>query len=245
MHGTTIHGAQIADPRFERQPLTYYDRRTALGESILAGLSTGPTSHLALIGLGTGSTACLMRPNDELTIFEIDPAVVRLALSQAGTSHLCRRASRTRGSNLAMRGCKSPKSRTASSTLFVVDAFSSDAIPAHLLTSEAIALYLSKLSDRGIVVLHLSNRNLALVSEAARVARDLNAPYLYRISDRFEQPLVSFYGGLAASVMIIAQIAANDGLACAQSRLARDRQRRRGEAGPMTTSICRAHCGKD
>jgi hypothetical protein len=88
--------------------------------------------------------------------------------------------------------------------VIVVDAFSSDAIPAHLLTREAIALYLSKLSDRGIVVLHLSNRNLALVSEAARVAHDLNVPYLYRISDRFEQPLVSYYGGLAASVMIIA-----------------------------------------
>jgi hypothetical protein len=72
-----------------------------------------------------------------------------------------------------------------------------------LLTREAIALYLSKLSDRGVLVLHLSNRNLALVSEAARVARDLNAPALYRISDRFEQEYVSYYGGLAASVMIL------------------------------------------
>jgi hypothetical protein len=86
-----------------------------------------------------------------------------------------------------------------------VDAFSSDAIPAHLLTREAIALYLSKTSERGIVVLHLSNRNLALVSEAARVARDLDAPNLYRISERFEQPYVSYYGGLAASVMIVAR----------------------------------------
>jgi len=74
-----------------------------------------------------------------------------------------------------------------------------------LLTREAIAIYLSKLSDRGIVILHLSNRNLALVSEAARVAHDLNAPYLYRISDRFDQPIVSYLGGLAASVMIIAK----------------------------------------
>jgi hypothetical protein len=55
-----------------------------------------------------------------------------------------------------------------------------------LLTSEAIALYLSKLSDNGIVILHLSNRHLALVSEAARVARDINAPTLYRISRQFD-----------------------------------------------------------
>jgi hypothetical protein len=89
--------------------------------------------------------------------------------------------------------------------VIVVDAFSSDAIPAHLLTREAIALYLSKLSDRGIVILHLSNRNLALVSEAARVAHSLNVPYLYRISDRFELERVSYVGGLAASVMVIAK----------------------------------------
>jgi hypothetical protein len=205
MHGTTIHGAQIADPRFERQPLTYYHPRTALGESILAGLSTGPTSHLALIGLGTGSTACLMRPDDELTIFEIDPAVVRLSAEPGGDFTYvpaCQPNARVELGDARLQIAEEPD---GSFDVIVVDAFSSDAIPAHLLTREAIALYLSKLSDRGIVVLHLSNRNLALVSEAARVAHSLNAPYLYRISDRFEQPMVSYYGGLAASVMIIAK----------------------------------------
>jgi hypothetical protein len=205
MHGTTIHGAQIADPRFERQALTYYNPRTALGESILAGLSTGPTSHLALIGLGTGSTACLMRPDDELTIFEIDPAVVRLSARPGGDFTyvpVCQPNARIELGDARLQIAEEPDGEF---DVIVVDAFSSDAIPAHLLTRQAIALYLSKLSDRGIVILHLSNRNLALVSEAARVAHSLNAPYLYRISDRFEQPLVSYYGGLAASVMIIAK----------------------------------------
>ncbi|MGQ0532953.1 MAG: spermidine synthase, partial [Caulobacteraceae bacterium] len=205
MHGTTIHGAQIADPRFARQPLTYYHPRTALGESILAGLSTGTTSHLALIGLGTGSTACLMRPDDQLTIFEIDPAVVRLSARPGGDFTyvpVCQPNARIELGDARLQIAEEPDGEF---DIIVVDAFSSDAIPAHLLTREAIALYLRKLSDRGIVVLHLSNRNLALVSEAARVARDLNVPYLYRISDRFEQPLVSYYGGLAASVMIIAK----------------------------------------
>jgi hypothetical protein len=203
MHGTTIHGAQIADPRFERQPLTYYHPRTALGEAILAGLSTGPTSHLALIGLGTGSSACLMRPDDQLTIFEIDPAVVRLSARPGGDFTYvptCQPNARIELGDARLQIAEEPDGEF---DVIVVDAFSSDAIPAHLLTREAIALYLRKLSDRGIIVLHLSNRNLALVSEAARVAHDLNAPYLYRISDRFEQPLVSYYGGLAASVMII------------------------------------------
>jgi hypothetical protein len=89
--------------------------------------------------------------------------------------------------------------------VIVVDAFTSDAIPAHLLTREALALYLRKASPRGIVVLHLSNRNLALVSEAARVARDLNAPTLYRLSDRVIMPYTGVFGGLPASVMIVAR----------------------------------------
>jgi hypothetical protein len=205
MHGTTIHGAQLAAPGLSRQPLTYYHPRTALGEAIVAGLSTGDTSTLGLIGLGAGSTACLMRPDDRLIIFEIDPAVVRLSTTASGDFTYvpeCQPNARVELGDARLRIADEPDGEF---DVIVVDAFSSDAIPAHLLTREAVALYLSKTSERGIVVLHLSNRNLALVSEAARVARDLNAPALYRVSDRFEQPYVSYYGGLAASVMIVAR----------------------------------------
>lgn len=204
MHGTTIHGAQFVGPIVERQPLTYYNPRTALGEAILAGVTAGSTSNVALIGLGTGSTACLLRPEDHLTIFEIDPAVVRLSAEPGGDFTfvpICQPNRRIELGDARLQIAHEPDGEF---DVIVVDAFSSDAIPAHLLTREAIALYLSKLSPRGIVVLHLSNRNLALVSESARVARDLNVPYLYRMSDRFEQPGVSYLGGLAASVMIIA-----------------------------------------
>jgi hypothetical protein len=205
MHGTTIHGAQIAAPEYERMPLTYYHPRTALGEAIVAGLSSGEHSRLALIGLGTGSTACLMAAADNLTIFEIDPAVVRLAARPGGDFTFvptCQPDARVVLGDARLGIAHEPDK---SFDVIVVDAFSSDAIPAHLLTKEALELYLSKLSDRGIVILHLSNRNLALVSEAARVARDLHAPTLFRISERFDQPPVSLYGGLAASVMIVAR----------------------------------------
>ncbi len=146
-----------------------------------------------------------MRQTDELTIFEIDPAVVRLSARPGGDFTYvpaCQPNARIELGDARLQIAEEPNSEF---DVIVVDAFSSDAIPAHLLTREAIELYLSKLSERGIVVLHLSNRNLALVSEAARVAQSLNAPYVYRISDRFEQPYVSYYGGLAASVMIIAK----------------------------------------
>ena len=205
MHGTTIHGAQLAAPGFTRQPLTYYHPRTALGEAILAGLSTGEHSRLGLIGLGAGSSACLTRSSDDLVIFEIDPAVVRLSARPGGDFTYvpeCQPHARIQLGDARLQIAHEPDGEF---DVIVVDAFSSDAIPAHLLTREAIALYLRKTSDRGIVVLHLSNRNLALVSEAARVARDLHAPTLFRISDRFEQPYVSYYGGLAASVMIVAK----------------------------------------
>ncbi len=205
MHGTTIHGAQLAAPGYTRQPLTYYNPRTALGEAILAGLSTADHAHMALIGLGAGSSACLTRPQDELTIFEIDPAVVRLSARPGGDFTYvseCQPNARVELGDARLQIREEPDETF---DVIVVDAFSSDAIPAHLLTREALALYLRKVKDTGIVVLHLSNRNLALVSEAARVARDLHAPALFRISERFQQPYVSYYGGLAASVMIIAR----------------------------------------
>lgn len=205
LHGTTIHGAQIAAPTLSRQPLTYYNPNTALGEAILAGLSTGETSSLALIGLGAGSTACLMRPDDQLTIYEIDPAVVRLSTTPDGDFTYvpqCMPNARIVLGDARLNIANAPD---GAYDVIVVDAFTSDAIPAHLLTREAIALYLRKASARGIVILHLSNRNLALVSEAARVARDLHAPALYYISDRVRTEHADLFGGLPASVMIVAR----------------------------------------
>lgn len=204
MHGTTIHGAQLqGGGEYSRQPLTYYNSSTALGEAILSGLSGGETSSLALIGLGTGSTACLMRQTDRLDIFEIDPAVVRLAGPEGRMFSFvsqCQPEARIVLGDARLMISQEPD-RTYD--VIVVDAFSSDAIPAHLLTREAVAAYLSKTTDRGVVVLHLSNRHLALVAEAARVAHDLNAPFVWRISQRVSGSMA--FGGLPASVMILAR----------------------------------------
>jgi hypothetical protein len=205
MHGTTIHGAQLAAPGFSRLPLTYYNPRTALGDAIVAGLSAHDTSSLALIGLGAGSTACLMRPSDRLTIFEIDPSVVRLSAMPHGDFTYvpeCQPHADIRLGDARLQIATEPDN---SYNVIVVDAFTSDAIPAHLLTREALALYLRKATPDGLVILHLSNRNLALVSEAARVARDLGAPALYRLSDRVPMPYTGVFGGLPASVMIVAR----------------------------------------
>lgn len=205
LHGTTLHGAQVDDPVLSRQPLTYYHPRTALGEAISAGIAMHDRTRLALIGLGTGSTACLMRPEDELTIYEIDPAVVRLAVEPGGDFTFVPQCQPNAHVVLGDARLQIASAPAGGYDVIVVDAFSSDAIPAHLLTREALALYLSRTSENGIVVLHLSNRNLALVSEAARVARDLNVPTLFRLSNAFELRGAALYGGSAASVMIVAR----------------------------------------
>ncbi len=205
LHGTTLHGAQMAAPGFTRRPLTYYHPHTALGEAISAALGMHAPSRLALIGLGTGSTACLMRERDELTIYEIDPAVVRLSARPGGDFTFVPECQPHARIVLGDARLRIGDARDGAYDVIVVDAFSSDAIPAHLLTREAIALYLSKTSEDGVVILHLSNRNLALVSEAARVARDLGLPTLQRVSNAFDLNPRTLYGGSAASVMIVAR----------------------------------------
>ena len=205
VHGTTTHGAQIPEPEYARVPLTYYNSETALAEAILAGLSLHDGNRLALIGLGTGSTACLMRPEDRLTIFEIDPTIVRMAThadSPFTFVSLCQPEADVQLGDARLRITDEPD---GAFDVIVVDAFSSDAIPAHLLTAEALALYLDKTSDNGVVVLHLSNRNLALVSEAARAVDALGAASLWRASRRVDVPYAPVFGGLPASVMIVAK----------------------------------------
>ncbi len=201
-HGTTLHGAQIVgDPT----PLTYYNPRTSLGEAVLAGLARREHNSLALIGLGTGSTACLTSPADELTIYEIDPAVVRLSARPGGDFTfvpMCQPDARLELGDARLRLAHAPD---GAYDVIVVDAFSSDAVPAHLLTREAVALYLAKINEQGIVVLHLSNRNLALVSEAARVARDLNAPTLYRVNPEDIRDAEGVVVGNVTSVMVLAR----------------------------------------
>lgn len=204
-HSNVVHGAQLTRPGLTREPMTYYNPRTALGEAVHAGLSTGEPGRVALVGLGAGAGACLLRPTDRLTIFEIDPAVVRLAASPGGDFSYVRECQP--GARVVMGDARLQLAREPDGAfdVILVDAFSGDSIPAHLLTREALALYLSKTSDRGIVVLHLSNANLALVSEAARLARDLGAPAIFRVSEAFDHPQASYFGAMGTGAMIVAK----------------------------------------
>ena len=203
-HGTTIHGAQLTGELAQLRPLTYYNPATSLGEAAARAARANRPAHLGLIGLGAGATACLLwNDDDDLTIFEIDPEVVRMSVgAEARFTYVneCARDAQVRIGDARLMVQQEPDEAF---DVLVVDAFSSDAIPAHLLTREAVATYMDKIQPDGAVVLHLSNRNLSLVLEAARVAHELGLTAIWRTSAGDERAGVFGYGALPATTMVL------------------------------------------
>lgn len=159
-HGTTLHGAQFAEPEKWCEPLAYYHRRGPLGR--IFELPATPNRRVAVVGLGAGAMACHEKPGENWTYFEIDPAVVRAASDGQHFHYLggCGRADRQIVEGDArLRLMETPD---ASLDLLILDAFSSDAIPTHLLTLEAFALYRAKLAPGGFLAAHISSRHFDL-----------------------------------------------------------------------------------
>jgi hypothetical protein len=175
MHGTTIHGAeQLRDDNGvvlagTPEPLTYYYRGGPLSESIeLTRAAHGGLANVAIVGLGAGSLACYRQEQEHWTFYEIDPTVVRIARDP----RMFRFLSVCAPSVPVVLGDARLTLGTADVRydLIVLDAFSSDSIPVHLLTEEAFAIYLSHLAPHGVLVIHGSNRHLDLVPVIATAA---------------------------------------------------------------------------
>ena len=177
-HGTTIHGAQrlrnddgtpVSGPLL---PQTYYYPGGPFAEAIdAARAARGRLDHVAVVGLGTGTLACHRKGTEHWTFFEIDPEVIRIARDPHRFEFLSRCAPET--PVIAGDARLTLDASTDSYDLIVLDAFSSDTIPVHLLTREAVAGYLSKLSPHGVILLHISNRHLDLAPVVANVAQSL------------------------------------------------------------------------
>jgi predicted O-methyltransferase YrrM len=173
-NGTTIHGAeQIRADAGQSlparpEPLTYYYRGGPLSDAIEAarGAQHG-LAQVALVGLGTGSLACYRRDGERWTYFEIDPEVIRIARDEGYFSFLsaCAADAPIVLGDARLTLAASPQRYD----LIVLDAFSSDAIPVHLLTREAFAGYLSRLAPHGVIAVHVSNRHMELASVVAAV----------------------------------------------------------------------------
>jgi hypothetical protein len=172
-HGTTLHGAERIEAAGSAppEPLTYYYFGGPISESIAAarGAQGGELRHVAVVGLGTGSLACHSRDEEDWTFFEIDPDVVKIARDPRHFSFIssCKPKLPIVLGDARLTLATSPQRYD----LIVLDAFSSDAIPIHLLTREAFAVYLAHLEPDGALVLHISNRHM----ELARVVTAVGA----------------------------------------------------------------------
>jgi hypothetical protein len=172
-HGDTIHGMQRRSPvaSVRRLPLMYYFPTGPIGQVFEAYYRTPVVQRVCVVGLGVGSLAAYGMTGQEFTFFEIDPAVERIARTTTYFHYLedCRASWRVvRGDARLSLGNEA----NGSYGLIVLDAFSGDAIPMHLLTREALRIYLSKLADGGLVALHISNSYLDLEPAVRDLARD-------------------------------------------------------------------------
>ncbi|HEY9237061.1 MAG TPA: fused MFS/spermidine synthase [Phenylobacterium sp.] len=169
-HGTTLHGAQATHPDYDCRPLVYYAPETPIGQIFTHGYFQDPPRRIGAVGLGTGAVAAYTRPGDRLTFFEIDPLVVRISTDKRHFTYTTACALGQIDYVIGDARLTLAKQPNETFDILLIDAFSSDAVPAHLLTVEAMKGYLAKLKPGGILIVHLSNRNLELRSPAMAVA---------------------------------------------------------------------------
>jgi hypothetical protein len=185
MHGTTLHGAQrVKDSEgalvVDTTPATYYHPQSPMGRTV--GIvrkrleAKGEKGRYGIIGLGAGSLACYSNEGERWRFFEIDPVVVKIAKTPERFSylHYCQPDPDIVLGDARLTLAKEPNEAF---DLIIVDAFSSDAVPVHLMTAEALKLYAAKLRPNGVVLLHISNRYLdldAVVGATAALVPDLH-----------------------------------------------------------------------
>jgi SAM-dependent methyltransferase len=169
-HGTTLHGLQALDSTRQREPLTYYHRAGPFGQAFERLARLRGASDVAVVGLGVGSLAAYASEFQQWTFYEIDPAVERIARDNRYFGFLDACGSRCR---VVLGDARLSLARAdARFDLIVLDAFSSDSIPMHLVTREAFELYLQRLKPGGMLMFHVSNRYLRLGDVLGRLAGD-------------------------------------------------------------------------
>jgi SAM-dependent methyltransferase len=170
-HGTTLHGLQRTDPAHRREATTYYGPKSGVGLTLAkAEALAGPGASIGIVGLGAGTLACYRRPGQQWTFFEIDPVMVDIARDPSKFTFLsdCADDAPVVVGDARLQIAQQPP---AQFDVVVIDAFSSDAIPLHLLTKEAIGIYARALKPDGILLIHISNRFFGLEPVLAEEAR--------------------------------------------------------------------------
>jgi spermidine synthase len=197
VHGSTVHGVQR-----ERQsePLTYYHRRGPIGQVFELPQLARERPPVAVVGLGAGSLASYVSTGQSIDFYEIDPVVVRIAEDPRFFTYLqdCPGQRRTIVGDARLKLAESASGRYG---LVVIDAFSSDAVPLHLMTREALALYLDKLAPGGVIACNVSSRYVELRPVLADLARDRTLVCLSRAD--LDVSAVDSAAGKSPSIWVI------------------------------------------
>jgi hypothetical protein len=189
-HGTTLHGQQSTDKKLECAPMTYYGPGSGVG--ILLGNAQklyGPGARIGVVGLGTGTTAAYFQPGEKWRFYEIDPAVLRL--SQNGTFTFLTHCAQNPQVDIGDARLELARTAPGSFDILAIDAFSSDAIPLHLLTDEAMGVYLRALSPKGVLLIHISNRYIELEPVLSAVARHRGLTARVRDDNPYDRELLT------------------------------------------------------
>ncbi len=186
-HGITLHGAQPKLAQFRLSPITYYSSSGPIGDVFRSLEQSALPQQIGVLGLGVGSVACYQKPERSFDFYEIDPEVINIAEDPNYFTYL--------------KDCGSPykiflgdarlkivEADSRKYDLILVDAFSSDNIPVHIMTKEAFQLYLEKLKDDGLIAMNISNRYLDLRPVLASIAKELGLEMRIKI-DRKDLPL--------------------------------------------------------
>jgi hypothetical protein len=177
-HSGTYHGTQSLDPARATQPLAYYSRSGPLGDVFAQTAVHGAGRQIAVVGLGIGAIACYKQPGEDWIFYEIDPAIERIALNPAYFSYLARC---TPGAPIVTGDARLSLRRSQrKNALLILDAYSSDQMPVHLMTREALAIYLANLAPDGILMFNISNKHFDVAPVLANAAADAGLASLMR-----------------------------------------------------------------
>jgi len=171
-HGRTMHGMQSFEDSRRREPLAYFHRAGPLGRVFQEFSGARAKPRIAVVGLGTGTIVSYREPGQHFTFYEIDPAIKRIAESPRLFTYLS--DSESGGYDIVLGDGRVMLNRAEDHSfgMIILDAFSSDVIPVHLLTREAIALYYRKLEPDGFLVFHISNPHVSLGPVLGNLAAD-------------------------------------------------------------------------
>ncbi|MGR8951049.1 MAG: fused MFS/spermidine synthase [Gammaproteobacteria bacterium] len=172
-HGTTKHGAQRLASGEALTPLTYFSRPGPIGQLFSVFDPVDQNWEIGVVGLGAGTLNCYAKPTQNWTFYELDPLVVDVASNPKFFTYISRCNPKVK-MRVGDARLSLEKEADRKFDLYIIDAFSSDSIPTHLLTQEAIQLYFKKLKPEGILALHITNRHLALKKVLADHAKQLH-----------------------------------------------------------------------